>query len=275
MNRPVPPASGDLFELTVILPVFNEVQNLALLWPELIGILEVHWQRFEVIFVDDASTDGSTEWLRELARRDARVRYVRFKLRGGLTAALDAGYHRARGPIVVTMDSDLQSDPADIPRLVAALQDADAATGWRVHRHDTWLKRFSSRIGNFIRNRITRETVRDSACTLRAMRRACTTALPPYDGLHRFVPTLLRIAGYRVVEVPVTHRARRFGESKFGVRNRAWRAFRDLLFVRWMQQRVLRYAIEPAAKSVRPGANDPAPPSPPVGSSRSGSARTS
>lgn len=275
MNRPVPPASGDLFELTVILPVFNEVQNLALLWPELISILEAHWQRFEVIFVDDASTDGSTEWLRELARRDARVRYVRFKLRRGLTAALDAGYHRARGPIVVTMDSDLQSDPADIPRLVAALQDADAATGWRVHRHDTWLKRFSSRIGNFIRNRITRETVRDSACTLRAMRRACTTALPPYDGLHRFVPTLLRIAGYRVVEVPVTHRARRFGESKFGVRNRAWRAFRDLLFVRWMQQRVLRYAIEPAAESVRPGANDPFPLSPPVGSSRSARARTS
>lgn len=275
MNRPVPPASGDLFELTVILPVFNEVQNLALLWPELISILEAHWQRFEVIFVDDASTDGSTEWLRELARRDARVRYVRFKLRWGLTAALDAGYHRARGPIVVTMDSDLQSDPADIPRLVAALQDADAATGWRVHRHDTWLKRFSSRIGNFIRNRITRETVRDSACTLRAMRRACTTALPPYDGLHRFVPTLLRIAGYRVVEVPVTHRARRFGESKFGVRNRAWRAFRDLLFVRWMQQRVLRYAIEPAAESVRPGANDPFPLSPPVGSSRSARARTS
>ena len=275
MNRPVPPASGDLFELTVILPVFNEVQNLALLWPELISILEAHWQRFEVIFVDDASTDGSTEWLRELARRDARVRYVRFKLRRGLTAALDAGYHRARGPIVVTMDSDLQSDPADIPRLVAALQDADAATGWRVHRHDTWLKRFSSRIGNFIRNRITRETVRDSACTLRAMRQACTTALPPYDGLHRFVPTLLRIAGYRVVEVPVTHRARRFGESKFGVRNRAWRAFRDLLFVRWMQQRVLRYAIEPAAESVRPGANDPFPLSPPVGSSRSARARTS
>jgi len=275
VNRPVPPASRDLFELTVILPVFNEVQNLALLWPELISILEAHWQRFEVIFVDDASTDGSTEWLRELARRDARVRYVRFKLRWGLTAALDAGYHRARGPIVVTMDSDLQSDPADIPRLVAALQDADAATGWRVHRHDTWLKRFSSRIGNFIRNRITRETVRDSACTLRAMRRPCTIALPPYDGLHRFVPTFLRIAGYRVVEVPVTHRARRFGESKFGVRNRAWRAFRDLLSVRWMQQRVLRYAIEPAAETVRPGANDPAPPSPPVGRSHSGIARTS
>jgi glycosyltransferase involved in cell wall biosynthesis len=234
-----------MLEVTVILPVFNEAQNLPLLWPELVGVLEAHWQHVEVIFVDDVSTDGSSEWLRALARRDARVRLLRFARHAGLTAALDAGYRRARSPIVVTMDSDLQSDPADIPRLVAALHDADAATGWRVRRHDRWLKRLSSRIANFVRNRMTRETVRDSACTLRAIRRPCTAALPPYDGLHRFVPTLLRIAGYRVVEVPVTHRPRRFGESKFGVRNRAARAFRDLLFVRWMQHSVLRYAIEP------------------------------
>lgn len=245
MNRPIPSASADMLELTVILPVFNEAQNLPVLWPELIGILEAHWQQVEVIFVDDASTDGSTEWLRELARRDARVRHVRFARHAGLTAALDAGYRRARSPIVVTMDSDLQSAPADIPQLVAALHDADAATGWRVHRHDTWVRRLSSRVANFVRNRMTRETVRDSACTLRAMRRTCTAALPPYDGLHRFVPTLLRLAGYRVVEVPVTHRPRRFGESKFGVRNRAGRAFRDLLFVRWMQHSILRYEIEP------------------------------
>jgi dolichol-phosphate mannosyltransferase len=247
MNRPLPATSDGVLEITVILPVFNEAENLTLLWPELIGILEAHWRQVEVIFVDDASTDGSTEWLRELARRDARVRHVLFARHAGLTAALDAGYHRARSPIVVTMDSDLQSDPADIPRLVAALQDADAATGWRVHRHDKWLKRVSSRVANFVRNRMTGETVRDSACTLRAIRRTCTSALPPYDGLHRFVPTLLRIAGYRVVEVPVTHRPRRFGKSKFGVRNRAGRAFRDLLFVRWMQHRVLRYAIDPDA----------------------------
>lgn len=271
----MPAAPGEMLELTVILPVFNEVQNLALLWPELIGILEAHWRHVEVIFVDDVSTDGSTEWLRDLARRDERVRHVRFARHAGLTAALDAGYHRARAPIVVTMDSDLQSDPADIPRLVAALHDADAATGWRVHRHDTWLKRFSSRIANFIRNWLTRETVRDSACTLRAMRRECTAALPPYDGLHRFVPTLLRIAGYRVVEVPVTHRARRFGESKFGVRNRAGRAFRDLLFVRWMQHRVLRYTIELDSERARPATGDAAPSPSPASRPRSGSARTS
>jgi len=263
MSGQIPPSPTELLELTVILPVFNEVENLPLLWPELIGVLDAHWRHVEIIFVDDVSTDGSTDWIRELARRDGRVRHVRFARHAGLTAALDAGYQRARAPVVVTMDSDLQSDPGDIPQLVAALADADAATGWRVHRHDTWLKRLSSRIANFIRNRVTRETVRDSACTLRAMKRACTAALPPYDGLHRFVPTLLRIAGHRVVEIPVTHRARRFGESKFGVRNRAGRAFRDLLFVRWMQHRVLRYVIEPTVEGARPAPVESPPPRPP------------
>ena len=242
MSQPDLPSA--LPELTVILPVFNEAPNLSLLWPELLAILEKHWQRVEVIFVDDASTDGSAEWLRALTREVAAVRYVRFAANAGLTAALDAGYRRARSPIVVTMDSDLQNNPADIPRLVAALHDADAATGWRTHRHDSWLKRLSSRVANAIRNGVTREAVRDSACTLRAMRRECTAALPPYDGMHRFVPTLLRIAGYRVVEIPVSHRPRRHGESKFGVRNRAGRAFRDLLVVRWMQRRALRYTVE-------------------------------
>jgi glycosyltransferase involved in cell wall biosynthesis len=245
LSPTTPPAPGDAPEITVILPVFNEAPNLGLLWPELIGILDTRWRRVEVIFVDDASTDGSGEWLRDLARLDARVHYVRFARHAGLTAALDAGYRRARAPIVVTMDSDLQNDPADIPRLVDALHDADAAAGRRVRRHDPWLKRASSRVANGIRNWITREAVLDSACTLRAIRRECVAALPPFDGMHRFVPTLLRIGGYRVREVPVTHRPRRFGESKFGVRNRAGRAFRDLLVVRWMQHRALRYSVEP------------------------------
>jgi len=263
MSDQISASPPELLELTVILPVFNEVENLPLLWRELIGVLDAYWRHVEIIFVDDMSTDGSAEWIRELAQRDGRVRHVRFARHAGLTAALDAGYRRAQGSIVVTMDSDLQSDPADIPQLVAALADADAATGWRVHRHDTWLRRLSSRIANFIRNRVTQETVRDSACTLRAMKRACTAALPPYDGLHRFVPTLLRIAGHRVVEIPVTHRARRFGESKFGVRNRAGRAFRDLLFVRWMQHRVLRYVIEPTVELTRPASVEPPPSRPP------------
>ena len=235
---------GQPSELTVILPVFNEEPNLAPLWDELAAVLDAHWARAEVIFVDDASTDGGSAWLRALAAADRRVRLVRFARHAGLTAALEAGCRRARSPIIVTMDSDLQNDPADIPRLVAALAGADVATGTRVRRDDPWLKRVSSRIANAVRNAVTGETVRDSACTLRAMRRECATALPPFDGMHRFLPTLMRLSGFRVVEVPVGHRPRRFGRSKFGVRNRAGRAFVDLLVVRWMQARVLRYAIE-------------------------------
>lgn len=231
-------------ELTVILPVFNEGPNLAPLWVELAAVLDAHWARAEVIFVDDASTDGGSAWLRALAAADGRVRLVRFAGHAGLTAALEAGCRLARSPIIVTMDSDLQNDPADIPRLVAALAGADVATGTRVRRDDPWLKRVSSRVANAVRNAVTGETVRDSACTLRAMRRECAAALPPFDGMHRFLPTLMRLSGFRVVEVPVGHRPRRFGRSKFGVRNRAGRAFVDLLVVRWMQARVLRYAIE-------------------------------
>ena len=246
------PAEGVLVppsELTVILPVFNEEPSLAPLWDELAAVLDAHWARVEVIFVDDASTDGGSRWLRALAAADERVRLVRFARRAGLTAALEAGCRRARSPIIVTMDSDLQNDPADIPRLVVALADADLATGTRVRRDDPWLKRVSSRVGNAVRNAVTGESVRDSACTLRAMRRECAAALPSFDGMHRFLPTLTRLAGFRVVEVPVGHRPRRFGRSKFGVRNRAGRAFVDLLVVRWMQGRVLRYAIEPDEES--------------------------
>lgn len=241
---PTEPVPGQPSELTVVLPVFNEGPNLAPLWDELAGVLDAYWARVEVIFVDDASTDGGAGWLRALATVDRRVRLVRFARHAGLTAALEAGCRRARSPIIVTMDSDLQNDPADIPRLVAALAGADAATGIRVRRDDPWLKRVSSRIANAVRNALTGETVRDSACTLRAMRRECAVALPPFDGMHRFLPTLMRLSGFRVVEVPVGHRPRRFGRSKFGVRNRAGRAFVDLLVVRWMQRRVLRYAIE-------------------------------
>lgn len=234
-------------ELTVVLPVFNEAESLPVLWEELSTVLEAHWRHVEVIFVDDASGDGSGAWLRALAEKDPRVRYVQLARHAGLTAALDAGYRRVTSDIFVTLDSDLQSNPADIPRLVAALEGADAAMGSRIRRGDTLVKRWSSRIANTVRNALTHEHVRDSACTLRAFRRECRNALLPYNGLHRFVPTLLRMAGYRVVEVPVVHRPRRFGSSKFGIRGRAVRGFHDLLVVRWMQRRALRYSIDPDA----------------------------
>lgn len=227
-------------ELSVVLPVYNEAESLPILWKELVPVLEDVGLAAEVVFVDDGSTDRSADVVRMIRATDPRVRLVRLATNAGLSAAFAAGFCHARGRIVVTMDADLQSDPADIPALLALLPQWDAACGWRRVRHDPWLKRVSSRIANGLRKRILGDEVRDSACSLRAMHRHCVASLAPFHGFHRFVPTLLRQAGYRVIEVEVKHRARRYGVSHYGVRNRAWHAFVDLLGVRWMQSRRLR-----------------------------------
>ena len=239
--------SDPSLDVSVVVPVHNEAPSLPILWEELKAVLDGSGWTAEVIFVDDGSADGSADIIRQLRARDPRVRLVRLAANAGLSAAFDAGFRRTRGRVVVTMDSDLQHDARDIPLLVAHLEGWDAATGYRRRRQDPWLKRVSSSLANAIRNAVTRENIRDSACSLRAMRRHCLADLPPYQGFHRFVPTLLRIAGHRVVEVPVNHRPRRFGSSHYGVRNRAWTAFRDLLVVRWMQARRLDYEAQESA----------------------------
>jgi glycosyltransferase involved in cell wall biosynthesis len=227
----------------VVVPVFNEAESLPVLWSELVAVLATLGLRAEVLFVDDGSTDGSADIVRGLHAVDSRARLVRLARNSGLSAAFAAGFRHARGRIVATLDADLQNDPADLPALIGKLDAWDAACGWRQVRHDPWLKRVSSRIANGIRRRVLDDDVRDSACSLRAMHRRCVEDLRPFHGFHRFVPTLLRQAGYRVVEVPVHHRPRRYGQSHYGVRNRAWRAFVDMLGVRWMGARRLRYEI--------------------------------
>lgn len=236
--------SGASLDVSVVVPVHNEAPSLPIFWDELVGVLDRGGWSAEVIFVDDGSTDGSAEVIRGLRARDGRVRLVRLAANSGLSAAFDAGLRRARGRVVVTMDGDLQNDPRDLPTLVAQLEDWDAVVGWRRRRRDPWLKRVSSAIANAIRNWVTHEDIHDSACSLRAMRRHCIDDLPPYGGFHRFVPTLLRMAGRRVTEVSVNHRPRRFGTSHYGIRNRAWTAFQDLLVVRWMQTHRLWYEVE-------------------------------
>jgi dolichol-phosphate mannosyltransferase len=230
-------------ELSIILPVYNEAESLPVLWDEIRETIDALGRSTEVLFVDDGSTDGSTEFMRDLAKRDPRVRLLRLAANSGLSAAFDAGYQAARGDIVATMDSDLQTNPRDLVTLFTRLDQADAVVGWRSIRHDTWLKRISSKIANTVRDRVTHEHVRDSACSLRLMKRHCLAAIPPYAGMHRFVPTLLHIAGFTIVEMPVTHRKRRYGKSKYGVRNRIVTASYDLLAVRWMMSRRLRYRV--------------------------------
>ena len=237
------PAAG--LDLSIVVPVYNEEENLPLLWSEIREVLDPTKLSYEVIFVDDGSRDRSAEIVRAFHEGDPRARLVRLKTNAGETAATDAGFKSVRGRWVVVMDADLQNDPHDIPGMLAHLDTWDAVTGWRVNRGDgdSWIRRASSRIANRVRNALTAETVHDSGCTFRAFRRECLRELVLYKGFHRFVPTLLKMRGYRVLEVPVHHRARRFGQSKYGIGNRAWSAFKDLLAVRWMKDRLLRYEI--------------------------------
>ena len=232
-------------ELSIVVPVYNEEESLPLLWREIREVLDPIGLQYEAIFVDDGSQDRSAELIRDFRRLDRRVRLIKLKENAGETAATDAGFKAVRGRLVVVMDADLQNDPHDIPAMLAHLDQWDAVTGWRVNRAagDSWIRRLSSRIANRVRNALSQETIKDSGCTFRAFRRECLRDLVLYRGLHRFIPTLLRIRGFRVIEVPVNHRPRRFGKSKYGIGNRALRAFLDLLAVRWMKDRHLRYEI--------------------------------
>jgi dolichol-phosphate mannosyltransferase len=236
---------ASLPELSIVVPVYNEEESLPLLWREIREVLDPTGLQYEAIFVDDGSQDRSAELIRDFRQLDRRVRLIKLKENAGETAATDAGFKVARGRYVVVMDADLQNDPHDIPAMLVHLDQWDAVTGWRVNRAagDSWIRRLSSRIANRVRNALSQETIQDSGCTFRAFRRECLRDLVLYRGLHRFIPTLLRIRGFRVTEVPVNHRPRRFGKSKYGIGNRALRAFLDLLAVRWMKDRQLRYEI--------------------------------
>ena len=225
-------------ELSFVIPVFNEEESLPLLAAELQGIRQTLGRPSEVIFVDDGSTDGSLAVLLGLARADPAVRIVRQRRNAGQSAALAAGCRFARGNVVVTLDADLQNDPADVPRLLARLEDGwDVVCGVRTRRQDPWLRRVSSRLANGVRNRLTHESIADVGCTLRACRAEVLRRVPAFTGMHRFLPTLLKMAGARVTEVPVRHRPRLHGQPKYNVRNRIWRALADLFAVRWMQKR--------------------------------------
>ena len=240
--------------LSVVVPLRDEQDALEPLHRELDAALAGVAGGVELIFVDDGSRDESLARLRALADKDPRVRVLVLDGRHGQSAALDAGFRAARGEVVVTLDADGQNDPADIPRLLAALEGADVVNGVRVARRDDWLRRVSSRIANGVRNALTRETVTDVGCSLRAMRVEPLRRVRMWRGAHRFLPTLLRLEGARVIEIPVGHRPRRHGRSKYGVLDRLFVGIADVLAVRWLQARALHYRVreEPRAGSGEP-----------------------
>lgn len=242
------PADASAPLLSVVVPAYNEEENIEALLRELVARLEEIGKPFEILLVDDGSADRGPEIARALARQEARLRVLRLLERSGQSAAFDAGFRAARGELIVTMDADLQNDPADLRCLLDALPGWDAVVGWRRVRRDSWLKRVSSRLSNAIRNRVSGDRIIDTGCSLKLFRREALRSIKMYDGMHRFLPTLLRLEGLRVREVPVNHRPRVRGRSKYNVRNRAVRAFLDLLAVRWMRARRLRYRVEPEAR---------------------------
>ncbi|GAB6062386.1 glycosyltransferase family 2 protein [Deferrisoma palaeochoriense] len=234
--------------LSVVLPVYNEEENLPILARELRDVvagLTPDWE-VETVFVDDGSTDRSRDRMLEIRRDypDLGVRIVALDRNWGLTAAMDAGFRAARGEVVVTLDTDLQNDPADIPRLLGHLDRADVVVGIRANRRDPFVKRMSSRIANAIRNRVTHDDIVDTGCSLKVYRKAFLDRLKLYTGLHRFLPTLLKLEGARVIQVPVNHRPRRYGEAKYHLWNRLVGPLLDLFAVRWMQKRHLGYRWE-------------------------------
>jgi len=223
---------------SVVVPLYNEEESVAILQRELADALS--GLDYEIIFVDDGSKDKTVSQIAP----DPRIRVLRFEKNVGQSGAIFAGLQAIRSEVAVLIDGDLQNDPADIPRLLAAIsRGADLVCGYRAQRKDTLLKRLSSRIANFVRSRFTRDRVRDTGCTLKAMRRDCIGALVPFKGMHRFIPALVKGAGYRVIEVPVNHRPRRFGHSKYGLGNRALRATIDMFGVRWLLSRRLDYKL--------------------------------
>jgi glycosyltransferase involved in cell wall biosynthesis len=226
--------------VSVVLPVHNERESLAPLLEEVRAALR--GRAFEIVAVDDASTDGSGDELARLARGATDLRVLRLRRRSGQSAALAAGWTAARAPIVVTLDADGQNDPADIPALLAAL-DADpslgAVVGVRTGRRDGRWKRLQSTVANRVRDTITGHRVTDTACGLKVMRRDPLLRLPRFDGMHRFLPTLLVREGVAVREHPVAHRPRRYGRTKYGMWNRAFRGLRDAFGIRWLTRRAL------------------------------------
>ena len=227
-------------DLSVVIPVFNERDNLEPLFEELEAHLKALKSAFEVICVDDKSTDGSLEVLRRLQRDKPYLRIIAHRINCGESAAQATGFRYARGQIVITMDADQQNDPADIPMLLKELkEDTAAVCGIRRKREDNFVRRLSSHIANGFRNAITGDRISDAGCTFRAFRREALREAPIFNGLHRFLPTILRFQGFKVKEALVNHRARKRGSSKYGVGNRMWRGIRDCFAMRWYRARCI------------------------------------
>lgn len=232
-------------KLSVILPAFNEKENIPLLIHEIVNVLSGRGESYEIILVDDGSTDGTCHIASDLVKHYPGTKYIRLKKNYGLSTALMAGYENSSAEIIITMDSDLQYDAKDIIKLIDQLGEhgCDLVCGWRHKRCDSFLRRISSRIANFIRNKSTGDNINDAGCIFRVFRRESIKKVWLFNGFHRFLPVLFKLRGQKVMEVKVSHFPRKQGKSKSNIRNRIFVAFLDMLAVKWMKKREIDYEI--------------------------------
>jgi glycosyltransferase involved in cell wall biosynthesis len=233
--------------VSVVIPVKDERDNLTPLLEQLQTVLAAQDESksapFEVLVVDDGSVDGTGPLLDEFASRHGWLSVIHFDRNYGKSSALDAGFRHVRGDAVVIMDGDCQNDPADIPVLLQQLKTHDMVGGWRTGRQDNAVRKISSRIGNAVRRWVIHDQSHDSGCGFMAFRRSVVQAIPLFEGIHRFFPAMATIYGFTVAEVPVRHHPRVRGVAKYGVGNRLFRGLYDLIAVRWMHARRLRYRL--------------------------------
>lgn len=232
-------------DLSVIIPVYNELDNVSALYQEIVTVLAPLGSEFEVVFVDDGSTDGTVEKLLSLTKQLEKMRVIRHKGNFGQSAALVSGARAARYPVLVTMDGDGQNDPADIPELLAHWSSSrDVVLGHRRKRVDNRLRKISSKIGNQIRRWWLDDACPDTGCSLKLFSRDAFLALPHFNHLHRYLPALFKRAGFSLVNVSVNHRPRLHGVSKYGVMNRLFVGLYDLIGVRWLLKRPCSPEVE-------------------------------
>lgn len=232
--------------LSIVVPVYNEEENLAKLLAEITAAVAPMGRVWEVLFIDDGSKDKSLEVIRALAAEQPALKYLAFAQNRGQSAAFSAGFYEASHPIIITMDADLQNDPADIPAMVELYESGgyDLVIGWRAKRRDVFMKRIASKIGNKVRRWFTRDTVHDTGCSLKIMNADMLRRLPHFKNMHRFLPPLLTAQGAKIAEIKVNHRQRHLGESKYGTWDRLKAGVYDLLGVRWLLTRYITYQIK-------------------------------
>ena len=228
-------ASSQTPEISVVIPVCNEVDNVGPLAREIVAALQ--GKAFEILFVDDGSTDGTADAVRELRDSIPQLRLLRHSFRSGQSAAVCSGVRHARAEWIATLDGDGQNDPADIPKLYDSRFVAELVMGNRVQRRDTWLRHAQSRVANGVRGWLLGDGTPDTGCGIKVMQRAQFLELPRFDHMHRFLPALFLRAGARVVSVPVAHRPRARGTSKYGLFDRLWVGIVDIFGVMWLRRR--------------------------------------